>query len=303
MRPTLRQIECFQAVVEHGSFSRAADGMGTTQANLSHAIRDLEQVLGIRLFDRTTRRVDLTEAGRIFAAGALSGLTEIDRAAASVRDLSQLRRGAVRIAAPPLLAAAIMPRLLAEVAVRHPELDLRIEDVSTDSIVDLVASGRADIGIGTFAPGEPGLDSQTALQDRLMAFLAPEHHLSALAEVAWSALTGERIIALTRESSIRLLVEIGFEGAGLPFRPALEVHQITTALALAEGGAGVAILPAYSAAARYGRPILARPMCDPAIARDIRIITARDRAASPATVAIRPLLRRALRDALPEDGG
>ena len=81
MRPTLRQIECFQAVVELGNFSRAAEGVRTTQANLSQTIRDLETVLEARLFDRTTRRVSLTDVGRAFAEGAVAGLAEIDRAA------------------------------------------------------------------------------------------------------------------------------------------------------------------------------------------------------------------------------
>ncbi|MCC7320433.1 MAG: LysR family transcriptional regulator [Rubellimicrobium sp.] len=300
MRPTLRQIECFAAVVECGNFSRAAERIGTTQANLSHAVRDLEALLGTRLFDRTTRRVDLTEAGQAFARGALSGLAEIDRAAQEVRDLGRLSRGAVRIAAPPLLAAAISPRLLAEAARLHPGLEIRIEDVATDRIVEQIIAGRADLGVGTFAAGEPGLEGQSAVQDRLMAFFAAGHPLARRDSLSWADLAGERLIALTRESNIRLLVEFGFDGAGLPLRPALEVHQIHTALALAEAGAGVAVLPSYSLAARHGRPILALPVTDPAVVRDIRIVTARDRAPSPATQAIRPILRHTLRAAFPE---
>ncbi len=83
----LRQIKCFQAVVELGNFSRAAERLHTSQAGISHAIRDLEALLGARLFDRTTRRVELTEAGRVFAAAALPGLAEIERAVDAVHDL------------------------------------------------------------------------------------------------------------------------------------------------------------------------------------------------------------------------
>lgn len=300
MRPTLRQIECFQAVVELGNFSRAAERMQTTQANLSHTIRDLETVLNTRLFDRTTRRVDLTEAGRAFAAGALAGLAEIDRAADSVRDLGQLRRGTVRIAAPPLLGATILPRLLREVAAEHPDLVLRIEDVSTDIIVENVRSGRCDLGVGTFATGEAGLQSVPVLQDRLMVFCTAGHLFAGREEVPWADLHDQPIITLTRESNIRVLVEIGYEQAGLPLRPSLEVHQIHTALSLAEVGAGVAILPAYAFAALRGREIIARPLTAPTVSREVRIVTARDRTPSAATVAVRTMLRRILREVVPE---
>ncbi|WP_406872272.1 LysR substrate-binding domain-containing protein [Aminobacter sp. P9b] len=300
MRPTLRQIRSFKAVVELGNFSRAAESMQTSQANLSHTIRDLELVLGARLFDRTTRRVDMTDAGRAFATGALAGLNEIDRAAEYVRDLSSLKRGLVRIAAPPLIAGTILPRVLREVAAAHSELVLRIEDVSTDIIVEQVRSGRCDLGVGTFSPGEAGLDSQPGLQDSLMVFCTPDDEFAGRQQIRWAELRDHQIITLTRESSIRLLTEFGFESAGLPLRPQLEVHQINTALSLAENGAGIAILPAYSLAALKGRSIVARPLVEPAIVREVRLVTARDRAPSAATIATRNILRRVLREMVPE---
>lgn len=296
----LRQIKCFQAVVELGNFSRAAERLRTSQAGVSHAIHDLEALLGTRLFDRTTRRVELTEAGQIFAAGVLPGLAEIERAVESVRDLSELRTGLVRIAAPPLLGATVLPRLLQEVAKLHPSLRLRIEDVGTDLIVPRVRNGLYEIGIGTFNADEEGIDRQHVLSDRLMVFIEMNHPFKSLEEVDWKALADQRVITLTRESNIRLLTEIGFETAGLPLRPHLEVHQIHTALSLVESGAGVAVLPTYAFAALNGRRIAARPLIGPAITRQVSIITARERTLSPATTAVRPLLRKILREMVPE---
>ena len=296
----LRQIKCFQAVVELGNFSRAAERLRTSQAGVSHAIHDLEALLGTRLFDRTTRRVELTEAGLIFAAGVLPGLAEIERAVESVRDLSELRTGLVRIAAPPLLGATVLPRLLQEVTKLHPSLKLRIEDVGTDLIVPRVRNGLYEIGIGTFSADEEGIDRQHVLSDRLMVFIEMDHPFKSLEEVSWKALHDQRVITLTRESNIRLLTEIGFETAGLPLRPHLEVHQIHTALSLVESGAGVAVLPTYAFAALNGRGIAARPLTDPAITRQVSIITARERTLSPATTAVRPLLRKILRQMVPE---
>ena len=273
----LRQVKCFQAVVELGNFSRAAERLRTSQAGVSHAIHDLEALSGTRLFDRTTRRVELTEAGQIFAAGVLPGLAEIERAVESVRDLSDLRTGLVRIAAPPLLGATVLPRLLQEVGKVHPNLKLRIEDVGTDLIVPRVRNGLYEIGIGTFNADEEGIDRQHVLSDRLMVFIQMEHPFKSVEEVEWKSLHDQHVITLTRESNIRLLTEIGFETAGLPLRPHLEVHQIHTALSLVESGAGVAVLPTYAFAALNGRGVAARPLTNPALTRQVSIITARDR--------------------------
>ncbi|HBF31598.1 MAG TPA: LysR family transcriptional regulator [Rhizobium sp.] len=300
MMPNLRQIKSFKAVIELGNFSRAAERLHTSQAGISHAIRDLEALLGTRLFDRTTRRVELTEAGQIFAAGALLGLAEIERAVEAVHDLSQLRMGLVRVAAPPLLGATVLPRLIQEVAKLYPDLKLKIEDVATDLILPRVRSGLCEIGVGTFNEDEEGLDRQNVLSDRLMVFIPPDHPFKALEEVEWTALHDQRIITLTRESNIRLLTEIGFETCGLPMRPNLEVHQIHTALSLVENGAGVAVLPTYAFAALNGRRIVARPLANPAITRQVSIVTARERAPSSATNAVRPLLRRILREMVPD---
>lgn len=297
--PNLRQLRAFQAVVALGNFSRAAEVLHTSQAGISHAIRDLEDLLGTRLFDRTTRRVELTEAGRVFAAGALPGLGEIERAVEAVRDLIDLRMGLVRIAAPPLLASTVVPRLLLELAREHPELRLRVDDVAVEEIAPRVRNGLCDLGMGTFDPDEEGLHIQRILRDRLMLFMPGDHALAAGETVPWASLQGQRIVSLTRESKIRLLTEMGFEEAGVSLRPYLEVHLIQTALALVESGAGVAVLPTYAFAALAGRGLVARPLSTPAIERSVSLITARDRSTAPATLAVSQVLRRLLRAMVP----
>ncbi|QPM90269.1 HTH-type transcriptional regulator GltC [Pseudooceanicola algae] len=299
-RISLRQIECFRAVVQLGNFSRAADRLGASQTGVSHMIRDLETTLNARLFDRTTRRVDLTEAGRLFAENALPGLDGIDRAVERIRDLGALRLGQVRIAAPPLIAATVLPELLRRLRARHPELKLRVEDSGTDQIIASLRDGRCDLGVGSFDDGIDGVDQQTVLRDRLMVFAPADHPLRQRQDVPWTALRDEPIVALTRESNIRLLTAVGFESAGLPLRPDFEVHQIFTALSLVESGAGLAILPTYAFAALRTRQIIARPLSGPDITREMRIVTPRDRVPSAATNRVRDMLRRVLRDMVPE---
>ena len=299
MKPTLRQLECFAAVVETGAFSRAAGRLQMSQPALSSAIRELETGLGARLFDRTTRRVELTEAGRVFQATALAGLSEIERAVVLVRDLSSLRQGLVRIAAPPLLAATVLPKLIRAAAVDHPGLTIRIEDLGTDAIAAGLRAGRAELGLGTFPPGLEGLAVTPILRDTLAVFVRPGHRLALRKSLGWDDLAAHPLVALTPESGLRRLVERGFEEAGVPFRPAFEVHQIYTALGLVHGFGAVAVLPLYAGEAMHGRRYHVLPLARPVITREIALARRADREPTPATQTIARLIQQKLRPLMP----
>ncbi len=286
-------------MAEAGHFSRAAERLGMSQPALSQAVRELEEGLGTRLFDRTTRRVDLTEAGRLFRDTALAGLGEIDRAVGLVQDLAALRRGVVRLAAPPLLAATVLPRAVRAIGAALPGLEIRLEDLGTDLIVDRLRSGRAEIGIGTFPPETEGLAVTPLVRDRLAAFLRADHPLAGAGTLGWSALADQPVVALTRESGLRLLTEMGFQAAGLACRPAHEVHQIHTALALVDELGAVAVLPLYAAGALHGRDFRVVPLQAPVIGREIALARWRDKAPAPAAQAVAQRLVQDFRRFLP----
>jgi DNA-binding transcriptional LysR family regulator len=284
MNITIRQIQCFLYVAELGSFTRAAEKMHTVQPALSQQVRDLEVELSMRLFDRTTRRVELTEGGAEFRSIAAKIIEDLESAARNAHDLAERKRGRVVVAAPPLLAAAMMPRAIVDFRRDYPGITVRLVDARTDQIVEGVRSGQVDCGLGTFHAGEEGLSSTLLARDRLMLFCAADHPLARLRTANWRDLDGLPLITLTRDSGIRLLVEVGFEAAQMRLVPAYEVTQITTALAMVEADLGVAALPTYAFAVARTLNISALPL-DPAIARDITMITRAGRAVSPAVSA------------------
>lgn len=298
-RPSLRQIDCLLAIRETGGFSRAAERLGLSQPALSAQIRDLERLLGLRLIDRTTRRVALTAAGVTFASRAAAGLAEIDRAQAEAQGQAGLSAGRLRLAAPPLLAAGLLPPVMAGFAADHPGVALTLADLPTDDIVARLRDGRVDAGIGTFPPDLPDLDARPLFRDALMLFAPAGHPLVAGAETSWQALADHPVIALGRESGLRLLADLGFERAGLTLRPAQEVAQIFTALALVAAGFGVAVLPGYARIAPQAAGLAARPLQGPPIGRQITALIPRDRSAPPALVPFLDRLARRLRDAPP----
>jgi len=141
---------------------------------LSLNIRDLESELGARLFDRTTRRVELTAAGREFLQSVDKLITDLEHAVQNARDLADRRRGRLVVAAPPLLAALIVPGAIADYKKRFPGIEVTVVDAQTNVIVDRVRSGEADCGIGTFAEAEEGIRRETIFEDALMAWCSPQ---------------------------------------------------------------------------------------------------------------------------------
>lgn len=300
MAVTLRQIQAFLAVAELGTFTKAAERLRMAQPALSQLVRELEHELGIRLFDRTTRRVELTEGGREFQGASAKIVHDLDLAIQNANDLAERRRGKITVAAPPLLAAAILPEAIAEMRERFPGVQVAVLDARTDTIIEAVRTSRADCGLGTFATVEDGIERMPMARDQLMLFCSPGSRFAA-ARIDWRELQGEPLITLTRDSGIRLLVEVAYETVGIPLVPAYEVAQITTALALVEARLGVAVLPTYAQAAAPHRRVVARPLSNPVIARDIVMIRPSGRSPSPALTAFEAVLRRYARRLAPAD--
>ena len=300
-RPTLRQIDCLIALRDTGGFSRAAERLGLSQPSLSQQIRDLEAILGLRLVERTTRRVSLTAAGQAYAARAEAGLGELERAYAEAQGHATLGLGQLRIAAPPLLASGLLPGVMAEFQRLKPGITLTLIDLSSEEIVARLREGRADLGIGTFAPGLPDLDHRPLLRDQLMLFTPAGHPLAQAECAEWVELAAHPLVALGRESGLRLLTELGFERAGLALEPAQEVTQIATVLSLVAAGLGIAVLPGYARLAPQARGRAVRPFAGEPIGRQIVALTPKDRAAPPATLPFLDILLRALRRPAPQD--
>ena len=283
MNITLRQLESFVAVASSGSFTGAAERLRVTQSVISILVKELEAELGIRLFDRTTRRVELTKAGQEFQSSAQSVIDDLEHAVRRMHDLVERKRGRITVAAPPLLSATMLADAIARFHRSFPGVDITLMDVPTDRIIARVNSGEADIGVGTFASEEEGVVSRRITCDALMLFCTADHALAGLSQPRWRDLKGAPLITLTRDSEIRALVEYGYNRAGLSIQPLHEVTHITTALALVEAGVGISVLPTYALAApRQGR-ITARQLDAPTVSRDIVIISRRGRSLPPAT--------------------
>jgi len=283
MSISLRQLEAFVAVCNEGNFSKAAQRIHISQSGLSILIRELEQSLECRLFDRSTRQVSLTDAGREFRGPAARLLADLSAAVGNVKGLASRQHGRVTVAAPPLL----MSRLLVDIAARfrdiYPHIALTLRDIPSEAIPAGIAAAEIDLGIGMLPADRDEYLSEPLLEGPLVALLARSHPLARRRALKWTDLAAMPLVALTPENSFRQFLDRCF--ARLELRPAIsvEVAQLSTVISLVEAGFGAAIMPPYGGLVPAEGGTVALPLRDPVVRSEIALI--RDRFRSPSAAA------------------
>lgn len=271
------------AVAQTGSFTAAARRLGRAQSALSVLIRDLEAELGVRLFDRTTRRVDASAAGRAFIAEAEQALGAFARAIKTGRAQARDAQARLVLAVPPFMVAALLPPLLTRFRGHHPDVAIDLVEAATERIVSAVGGGDADLGIGTFAAHRLG-DADVALHrlwnEPLAVLLPGDHVLAGEGPLRWSALRNEALIGQHRDGDERLPVPLT--------RAAV---NITTIVALVEAGLGLGLVPLHAADHARQHGLVARPLGTPTVNRQVSAITRRGRPLSLPAHAFLTLLR------------
>ncbi len=266
---TLRQLRAFQWVVQTQSMTRAAERLHLTPSALSMLIRSLEEEVGLRLFERTTRRLVLTEAGRLLAGRAEQILAGVDEAVLSLQQMREQQQERLTLATSPLLAASLMPAVIAAFRAEFPNVAIALRDVPVDQVAGLVLRGEADIGLCTADGASEGLHAEVLLRDALMLACPADHPLAARGEVRWSDLLEWPLILLRSGSGTRSLIDKALARWGSALQPAFEVANISTAVGLVNAGLGVSVLPAYSLARASSQTLVARPLTDPVVSREI----------------------------------
>ncbi|MCU4652748.1 LysR family transcriptional regulator [Roseibacterium sp. SDUM158016] len=295
MAETLKQLRSFRSVAETGSFTEAAQGLGLSQPVVSGHVRDLETTLGLPLLTRTTRKIALTEEGRAYLAEVCVVLDRLEQARARVRLLAETRAARLVIAAPPVLAATLLPPVMARFAGIRPEVRLSLLDVPTGAMREALAAGRVDAAVGTFDPGIPTATRLQVLRDRLMAFVPADNPLSRRGALGWADLAEADLILLRPPSGIRGLVDAQAAREGVTLQPRHEVVNVMTVLAMVEAGLGAAILPSYAATGLGARAIRAVDLAGSPAPREIAFVTPAGRPAPPAATEFARLLRREAR--------
>jgi DNA-binding transcriptional LysR family regulator len=282
MNPTLRQMRAFVALAKTGNFTLAAQAMHVTQSALSGLIKELEQTLGAKVVDRSTRRALLTDIGKELYPLFSQMIDDLDGALANVADHTRLKKGIVRIAAPQLLSCTLMPEAIAAYRARYPDIEVRLGDTGVESVVNRVLSGEADIGIGPEREPAPPLDARLLFEMPFALVFPKGHELERQARVTWKDVARYPLISLQGQFTERLLDDMHASMHAPPLKPANEVTFMTTALVMAAAGLGVTVCMPYAAplAALYG--LVMRQLEEPVLTRRFFLYTRPGRSLSPA---------------------
>ncbi len=288
MNVSIRQLQAFTAVASSRSFAEACEIVNLSQPALSISISKLEDVVGGKLFARSTRSLALTPEGEAFLPVARRLLADWDRALEDLHNLFALRRGKLDIAAMPTFTSSLLPGLLKTFHAAHPAVNVTVHDVVAEQVVDMVRAGRVELGV-SFDPGEVlGLEFQPLFSDRLVAVLPAGHPLLGLERsLRWADLQNHPYIALQRPSSIRLLIDTELQKRGISLTPAFEAHQLVSIGRMVVEDLGVSVVPTLSASQMRDMGARTRPISGPVITRQVGVLTRRR---SPRSAAAQAML-------------
>jgi DNA-binding transcriptional LysR family regulator len=293
MNPTLRQMRAFVALAKTGNFTLAAQYMHVTQSALSGLIKELEQTLGVRVVDRNTRRIALTETGNELYPLFSQMIDDLDRALANIADQAQLRKGIVRVAVPQLMACTLLPQVIAAWRTRYPDIGINLSDSPVEAVTTRVLSGETDFGIGPERDGAPQLEVRELMEMPFEAVVPPDHPLARHSRLGWSDLAAHPLISLRGQFTERLLADMGRGRDGgkednlreVALRPAHEVTYMTTALAMVASGLGVTVCMPYAAPLVRLHGLRMLPLDAPVLTRRFFVYTREQRSLSPAAAA------------------
>jgi DNA-binding transcriptional LysR family regulator len=275
----LRQLRYFVAVAEERHFGRAAERLHMAQPPLSTAIRQLEGELGVALFQRSTRRVDLTDAGRAYLERVRGILGEVDEAAHHARRVAAGAVGHLTLGCVGSATYSLLPSLSRHLATELPGIDFsfRGEMLAPDQ-VEALRGGAIDVALLRPPTADPSLAVHVLRRDRLVVALPAEHPLADRAKVRAADLAGVDLIvhSADRHSVMHDVVFGVLREAGVDPQVRHEVGETSTLITLVAGGLGLAVVPEpVTALALHG--VVYRPLVRPAAAVELAVAYRADR--------------------------
>ena len=278
----LPDLRAFVAVAKLGSFSAAAVELHISQPALSRRIEKLEAALGVRLFNRTTRKIDMTTVGREFSHRANELLDGLELSLMGIRDVATHVSGEVTIACIPSAVRYFLPAILKAYHERYPQILVRVIDQGANEVLSTLLRNEADFGLNYIGTQEPELEFAPLMKEPFVLACRIEHPLAHKKKVTWADLTSHEYMSVTKDSANRFLLDLALSNHAKRPRWYCEAQHVSTLVGLVEAGMGIAAVPRLSMPPE-GHPVLVSvPLVDPLITRTVGLIRRRGRALTPA---------------------
>jgi LysR family hydrogen peroxide-inducible transcriptional activator len=287
----LHQLAYFVAIVEHGSFTRAARACHVAQPSLSQQVAKLERELGRPLFDRLGRRVELTGAGRALLPEARAILAGVSDARRRVADLEGNAGGALAIGAVPTVAAFLLPGVLRRFAREHAAVELRVHEADSAELVERTIGGRLDLAIVTDAPEDDRLESNVLFEEPLVVAVPRRRALARRRALDAKALAGEPFVVLHETQVLGRQVRAWMDEHLGETTTVCHAAQLNTLLAMVAAGLGLGLVPCMAAEASRDGRVAYVPLARHAPVRSVRLVRHRRRYRARAVELLEEVLR------------
>ncbi len=276
----LADLRAFLAVADLGTFRAASEQLHLSQSAVSRRVDKLEEALGVDLFTRTTRRVELTTIGRTFVHKARAVMNELEGALVGIADFARRISGEVTIACVPSAVGFFLPSVIGEFHRQHPRIRVRLIDESSADLLLAVANGEADLGLTYIGTQEPDIEFEPLMDDPFVVACTLDHPLARRRRVTWAELAAYDYVSLAQGSGNRFLLDQAL--ARVDHKPDwfCEVRHVPALVSLVEAGLGIGVVPRLALPPR-GR-LAHVPLAEPALSRTIGIIRRRGQPLRPA---------------------
>jgi DNA-binding transcriptional LysR family regulator len=292
---SISKLRSFASVAEYGSFTTAARAEGVSAAALSKRVAELEELLGVTLLQRTTRRVELTGEGQRLFERAKRVLFDLDAITDDLSSEGKLERGRIVVSCVPTIAATLFAEVMGRFATIYPQVVIQLIDESTDAMRERVLRSEADFGIGP----NPGIDLNfdRLASDPFVLTCSADDPLARREYITGKELAQLPLITLSRGSNVRKVLDSYFEQQGITFRPRFEVLHHYTLGALVNAKLGYGPLPSLAMRLTGDPQLKAVPIRKPICEREIGIVSRPGNRLSPVADALVNVIRPIFHDA------
>ncbi len=289
----LRQLEYFRMTAKLRNLTRAAAELQVSQPNITVAIQKLENLLGLRLFDRSQKQVLLTAEGEIFLRRVEPALDILHDALRELEDYKNLSKGNIRIGIPPMIGAYLLPRICSDFQKIYPNLSILLFEEGSMAIRENLEAGQLDFGIIILSDVPPTLNTFTMYKSELVACVPKNSRLAGRPSLQLKDFDGENLIVMKHGSFIRRMLSDRFASADLAPNVVLESNQIEIIKQLAANGVGLACL--LDCVTKDDQSFRVLPF-NPPMHFDIGLAWKKDRYVSKAAAAFMDFCKKALND-------
>lgn len=280
MAVNLKLLATFLSVAQHLSFRKAAEELNRSLPAVSMQIKQLEAQLGLPLFQRTTRKVELTRDGEQLLVSARKALAELDAGLSQIQQAAGVQQGHLSIACVPTVASTRLPKILTAFAQRHPGITVHVRELANQDLLNAVRRREVDFAIGVTGEREREFDFAPIFNDEYYALLPRGHRHGSGGSISLRRLARMPLLKLHGSTAFRDHIDSALAASGLVVETNYEFMQVTTLVAMAEAGLGVAVLPHVGIPP--GTSLKALRVIQPVLSRTIGILTVRGHQLSPA---------------------